>query len=401
MDQIEQTSALGLRPYDGRDDFPQLFQKALKKGSTQESGKEGSQRQPAPTPQTPKPFSDADLDQLLKGAGVEVTPRNRSFARFLLTHHMQLKPELFKLAGQMFPNGAPSGLRADALIAALGKLPPEQVASGYRVLVSALQPGVTVMGSIQDLYGLLNDFVSETFTLKSNLPLSENMLRSAIQEEIALLGKLLNSNTQNQIALLVRKEGIVQPLLRLIRFFRNFETLLQRNEANFSERFMAMTHQIRETARSALNVLVADSILSREDSHHHLVDYGASHSLALAFHNHILSCRLWAHDLEDRSSRKIDPKNVSLFFRWRTREIGVLECLVEIQDTKLDFSFATGIDEVVHVLNEEAGRIEERLKALGYQAKQGPTQHALRRSKEEEHDIKSEETKIIHLDVQA
>lgn len=368
------------------------------------AGRENRQQsEPGPGWQRAKNFSDKDIDTLLKHSGVEITPGNRRLARFFLLHRIQLQPDLFTLMHRLWPHEVPRGPETHALIAALSKLPIEQVEQGYRVVLETMleATSVTVMNLLQKLRGAISDIISTTFSLDDNLELSPQLLRDGFEEWQKVWDQLLKDDSLSQIRTLVWRRSLIFKLHRHLRTVHNLGIVL--STLRDSPHVQGLLERIRASgdfARRALNMMLTDSILSREDVHHHLKEQGACHSLGLLHEGKTHPCRLWVHDRDNPSARALDDGNVVLFFRWVTRELGMLECRVVVEDEKISVRFASEHESVRSTLGEEKHRLESALKKLGFEVRVLAVREVLEQH-EPLRDIETKVEKLTHLDTQA
>ncbi|MBF0244663.1 MAG: hypothetical protein HQL31_05275, partial [Planctomycetes bacterium] len=280
-------------------------------------------------PRPPQRFSEADIDILLKQAGININARNRELALFLLRHHVQLEARLFGEVLKLFPVKNPDVNQAGALMAALAKLPIESIASGYKIILSSLNGDhPTVMSALKYLNSLLTDLASQSFTLKE-FKISPDLIRGALEQELKDLQRFLSWKPQDQIKLLVAKKLMLVQLHRVLRLFENLLIFAEpKDKGGDPSRFCSLLQSSASTTRQAIHVLLTDAILSREDLHHHLMTRGACHSLALHIGEQVIPGRLWAQDGENPAAKDLDSRNIKLFFRWFTHELGITDAHV-------------------------------------------------------------------------
>ena len=79
-----------------------------------------------------------------------------------MSHRFEFNVPIVNKVLSIMPEGPFVGHKADALIAALSKLPLEQVDRGFQILLSTLNgQHPTVMGALRHFVSLLNDVLSE------------------------------------------------------------------------------------------------------------------------------------------------------------------------------------------------------------------------------------------------
>lgn len=364
-----------------------------------ESQKQGNAQQEA-NRQNGQRFSDADIDLLLKKSNIEVNQHHRLLARFFLRHHIVLDKNLFELTKNILPGTIPKGAQADAFIAALSKLPMEQIRLGFQIIQSTLQAGpATFSDHLFQIKGLLSDIVSETFNLKE-FPMDADSFRKALNYELEALSQATET-TQKQISSIVDRVAIAKRFTALIRFSQNFQAVLKGMPSDSYQNLEQLISKTLNSAKRALNILLSDSILSREDVSQKLHHQGACHSLGVSCQEMTQPGRLWVHDRDNPSSRELDPKHLKLFFRWSTEELGIVEAEVEVEEENFEITFASEHSDVVHSFNQESERLSERLESLGYKVDHKPTLSWLKFNQPERQIHKKAQEFMKHLDTEA
>ncbi len=346
-------------------------------------------------------FTDADIDVLLKKAGIEVTPNHRQVARFLLSHRLELSRELFDLAQELFPKGVPAGLQAEAFIAALSKLPVAEAGQGTTILMSALtaQPH-TLMGLLHEIRGAWTDLLAETYN-RDGFPAALEPLRAAIEAAVREVAELIGAGLPDQLRGLVERREWFLRLYGQWRFAGNLETLAGSMQGPPDELFQKLLSRIRSLARAGADMLLADAILSREDVHHHLREHGACHSLGVEIAGMSLPCRIWVHDRDHPAARIMEGGRLVIYFRFSTREIGLLEGRASVEGERVELTFMSAHASVRGLLEQERARLEERFAALGYVLGQRVEAAAPPRDELAEGELPARHEPVTHLDAKA
>lgn len=347
-----------------------------------------------------KRFSDADIDLLLKNSNIKVNETNRILARFMLRHRLVLDEKTFNVVKQLTPLAPPTGAKAEALIAAISRLPLEKVEHGYRIIASTFGHGQSSIGEvILDLKSVLNDLVSASFKLDKS-PIDPELFRTAFNEEISHWNGFL-SDPKVQIEDIAQRAQMVKRLHQFIRFNQNLLSVLKKLDNPAFKQIQQLAEKSLQSSKRALYILLTDSILSREDVHHHLKDKGACHSMGLFCEQTVLANRMWVHDRDNPAARELDPENLTLFLRWYTEELGVVEANVDVDRLNLDLTFGAAHPDVIQSLDEGKTRIEEHLIALGFKATQKKTENISKDNHRKTEVNKNSQRVIKHLDTEA
>lgn len=342
-------------------------------------------------------FSDADLDALLKKAGLKTSPRLREIARFLISNRFELSPELIQKVQQLLPEGPYQGQKAEALVAALAKLPLEQVQRGFEILMSTLNADhPTVMGALKHLVSQLSDVISE-LRLYQGHAIKLDLLKAAFSEELQQWQQLV-SKPEYQMLALLNRQNLVQDLRRYIHLSQWAYKILEHLESKSSDSLRRRMVLAEKAAGHAAKVLLADGIMSKPDDSRHMRDHGLCYSLGLDWEDTLVPCRMWAFDEQRSENLALDEKNIHLFFRVVGKSIGLIEIELLIENEHLSLNFFSPAEEIRTLMNRESENLKQHLIKLGYDVSIAPAQAKMRQS-DPDIELESRHRELVHMDV--
>lgn len=346
-----------------------------------------------------KKFSDSDIDILLKKSHVQINEKNRLTARFLLRHHIVLDKNLFDLISRLMPN-APSGIEGEAFIAAFSKLPIDKVEKGYQIILASLQQGhPSIMEPMKMLIHAITDLISESYHFHFK-GIDQAMFRSAFEEMLHDWTNLFKE-ISSQVKWIASRKVLLQKLIPTLKLTHQLQQILSIISDQSNESLSSQLSKITQLSRQTIYVLMTDSILSKEDAHHHLKENGYSYSAGTYLNSHFLPARLWIHDRNNASLRDLDADNLVLFFRWFTEELGILESDVVIDKENISITFASPHTSVLQELEEQKLKLEARINSLGYKCTQKPSFSTLKQNNQNIEFENHCSPPLSHLDAKA
>jgi hypothetical protein len=344
-------------------------------------------------------FSEADLDALLKKAGLKPSPRLREIAQFLISNRFELSSELVQKVQQLLPEGPYYGQKAEALVAALAKLPLEQVQRGFEILLSTLNAEhPTVTGALKNLVSQLSDVISE-LRLYQGHAIQADVLKAAFSEELQQWQQVV-SKPELQLLALLNRQNLVQDLRRYIHLSQWASKILEHLESKSSEGLRRRMLVAEKAAGHAAKVMLADGIMSKPDDFRHMRDHGLCYSLGLDWEDELVPCRLWAFDDQHTENLALDEKNVHLFFRVVGESLGLVEIELVIESEELRLRFFSPAEEIRGLMNREAESLKQHLLKLGYEVTIHPAQSKLRQA-DPKVELESRNQEMVHMDVKA
>lgn len=346
-------------------------------------------------------FSDEDIDVLLKKSKIERSVLNRQNARFLLRHHFQISKELFYKINLVAPGKPLNGTVGEAFVAALAKLDNDQFQRGYEIILQSIEAHHgSVIGSLKELLNAMKSIVSDTYHLNHS-SISGQEIREAFVKVVQFWESVFE-DSDLQLRLLTSREGLIKEMVQMKKMIQNLERVFQyfKNE----EHIQNFIHKLRVAFNKAdmvMKLLFSDAILSREDSHHHLLDQGLCFSIGTMLKDHIHPGRMWLRDKNGNSGELLDAENLKLFFRWYTDELGVVEAEMKTERDDIKITFASEDHGVVKSFDENAVRLRERLDSIGFESEIMPTLHHVKVQDEDTEIENISIDKMRHLDAKA
>jgi len=345
-------------------------------------------------------FSDADIDIMLKKLGLKPEESLRQIARFLISHRFNLSLELVDKVRQLLPEGPFQGQKAEALVAALSKLPLSQVQRGFEILLSTLNgEHPTVMGALKHFVSQLNDVLSET-RLYQGQTLKFDLIQAAFKEELEQWLSW-SSKPEQQVLALLDRQSLFQDLRRFIHLAQWAAKILEQLEHKHSEGLRRRLGLVQTAAKHTAQVMLADGILSKPDEFRHMRDHGLCYSLGIDWQDELLPCRMWAFDDMHGENLTVDEKNIHLFFRVVSQNLGLIEIEMIIDSNNLTLKFASDNETVRDLMNREADKLKEHLIKLGYEVNLSPSSPFLRQANPKVEIESKPGTEIVHMDVKA
>jgi hypothetical protein len=299
---------------------------------------------------------------------------------------------------QLLPNGPwENHGPAEALIAALSRLPLDEVPAGYRVLLTAFTSRhPTVMTLMHHVVGQLQDLIS-TLLVQPETGLPSEALLAAFKEELAQWQAMLNL-PRTQIALLLNKRTLLDDLRRMHLFFQTTSRVLRAKGANPSSRFLLQLATLQQEMRHAIDLVLGDMILSRDDRDHHFKEEGHCSTLGLWHEGEKLPSRMWAGgDEEDEAN---EP---SWWFRfhWNDVPLGRLEAEVQAVGFDGEVQFAHDDPKVRELFDEHREVFAARLRGLGFEIELQPAT-AIAPPQDPEAELHSNQSgPLLHIDSEA
>lgn len=345
------------------------------------------------------PITDKDIDGLLKSQGLPPDAKHRAVARFLLRNHFVLDRTLIETALKVLPKGPwENHGPAEALVAALSRLPAEKVPDAFMVLRGALDAShPMVMGLLQQITGYLQDAMA-VWLVDPLEGLPSRMVGEALEEELLQWQKLLK-DPNLQVRLLLERSGLAQDLRRALLQIQLIRSILIRKGASPQHRFLKITGLMARDLRSALEILSGDSILSLEDSDHHFKESGDCHSLGLWNDGDTPPCRLWMRE------QTLDEDVEDLWWfrvNWHDDVLDRLECKVQVEGTDCQLCFYSDQDDVRSWLNENSEGLSQRVNALGYETTIDQVQSLKPSASDPKAELKARAIeKLRHIDTEA
>lgn len=344
-------------------------------------------------------FSDTDVDELLKKVGLKSSPRLREIAKFLMSNRFELNSELVQKVQQLLPEGPYQGQKSEALVAALAKLPLDQVQRGFEILLSTLSSDhPTVMGALKHLLSLLSDVISE-LRLYQGHAIDVQTLKAAFSEELEQWQQVLNK-PEHQLLALLNRQYLVQDLRRYIHLSQWASKILEHLESKSSDGLRRRMALAEKAAGHAAKVLLADGIMSKADDFRHMRDHGLCYSLGLDWEDALVPCRLWAFDDQHAENLALDEEHVHLFFRVVGESIGLVEIEMVIESNEMVLNFFSPSEEIRNLMNRESDKLREHLIKLGYEVNIAPA-HSKMRQADPQIELESRQREMVHMDVKA
>ncbi len=351
----------------------------------------GKEKKETQKTQAPSEFSDEDIDKILKANEISITQKHRLNARFLLRRHFTIQKDMFKVIDTVVPNSLLKGHFGEAFVAAASKLPIDEIAVGFNILLQTIESDQSsVVSQVKDLIELIKDLISETYNLKTQL-IEPELIRSALSEFLSEWDPFLEDE-KVQLRWMIERKMMIRKMLSHVKLAQNLKTVLENQEITEDLKFLNNLGASVKKADVVMKILLSDAILSRYDAHHHLADHGSCYSVGTLMNGQIQPARLWVHDQDGDDQDTMDVDRLVLFFRWHTDDLGIVEAELITKEDDLNITFASANKDVSGTLNDEAHRLEERLRAQGYEAKLEPCVHVTK--------INDEETKIENISIE-
>jgi|SaaInlStandDraft_1057018.scaffolds.fasta_scaffold19928_2 hypothetical protein len=363
---------------------------------------EGKSGQESPQPQVRHdgPVTDKDIDGLLKSLGLPPDAKHRAVARFLLRNHFVLDKSLVETALKVLPKGPwENHGPAEALVAAISRLPAEKVPEAFLVLRGALDAShPMVMGLLQQITLHIQDAMA-LWLVNPLEGLSPKVVSQAMEEEL-LQWQALLKDPSLQVRLLLERSSLAQDLRRALIQIQLIRSILIRKGASPQHRFLKLTGQMARDFRSALEILSSDSILSIEDRDHHFKEGGDCHSLGLWNEGNTTPCRLWLTGQEDQAE---DEEDLWWFrVNWHDDFLDRLEAKVQVEGDDCQLCFYSDQTEVRNWLDENRENLEERINSLGYESSASPVQDLKSIPNDPKSELKVRAVdKLLHIDTDA
>jgi len=346
------------------------------------------------------PITDEDIDGLLKMHGLPPDAKHRAVARFLLRNHFVLDRTLVETALKILPKGPwENHGPAEALVAALSRLPAEKVPDAFMVLRGALDASHSmVMGLMQQVTGYIQDAMAVWLvTPLSGLP--SRMVGEALEEELIQWQALLKDPSL-QVRLLLERSGLAQDLRRALIQIQLIRSVLIRKGTSPQHRFLKLTGLMARDFRSALEILSGDSILSLEDRDHHFKEGGDCHSLGLWDDGDTSPCRLWLQGQADEEDAEEELWWIRL--NWHDDTLERLEAKVQVEGENCELCFFSDQKEVQLWLDQYREGLEEKINALGYETKVAPVERLKPVPQDPKAELKARAVeKLRHIDTEA
>ena len=320
-------------------------------------------------------------------------------ARFLMRHHFQLSRPLMDMVQQLLPNGPwENHGPAEALIAALSRLPLEDVPSGYRVLLTAFTSRhPTVMTLMHHVVGQLQDLIS-TWLVQPEVGLPTEAVLAAFKEELAQWQAMLNMPKQ-QIAMLLKKRTLLNDLRRMHLFFQTTARVLTSRGSNPSSKVLLQLSTLQQEMRHAIDLVLGDMILSRDDRDHHFKEEGHCSTLGLWQDGEKLPSRMWA-DGEDGDDDQQEPA-WWFKFHWNDEPLGRLEAEVQAVGFEGECQFAHDDAGFRELLDEHREVLSAKLRASGFEIELQPAT-AIPPAVDPEAELHSNQSgPLLHIDSEA
>lgn len=313
------------------------------------------------------PVSDEDLDILLKQAGIPRDAQHREAARFLLRHHFVLSKDLVRMVLHLLPNGPwENHGPAEALVAALSRLPLDEVPQGFRILAAAFSAQhPMVMSLLHRILGLLQDARSHGL-VESMEGVPSEILMPALEEELEQWRSLLNDPLK-QIRVLSQRQMLATELRRLLLQMGLLRSVLMARGGRPDSPFLQQLATLEKEIRLALEMISSDSILSREDADRHFREGGHCVTLGLWNGEEPTPCRAW---VEGEGDDEQWPWKFRLV--WHSEILERLEAKLEVEGEQVRLRFSTDQEDASAWLAEHAEALEQSLLALGYELTQHP-----------------------------
>lgn len=322
------------------------------------------QQQKHPEPQLKSPmFEDAEIDELLTRLGLKPNKELRSAARLLMRHHFQLSRPLLDITMKILPHGPwENHGPAEALMAALSRLPLEDVENGYRILLSAFtSKKPTVMGLLHIVVGQLQDLISQ-WIVSPPEQIPSQILIPALEEELSQWQQILKMPIQ-QLALLISRKDLIHDFRRLHLLFQSLQRLLHRKDQP-PHKLQIQLASLQQDMRHALDLLLGDLILSKDDQAHHFKEQGQCCTLGLWRDRELQACRMWS-DGDSGIDADDDP---SWWFRlhWNDTNTGELMAEAQLIGSEGELTFFSNDEQTRQQLSDTSEELTRRLDDSGF-----------------------------------
>jgi hypothetical protein len=321
-------------------------------------------------------------------------------ARFLMRNHFQLSRPLMDMVQQLLPNGPwENHGPAEALIAALSRLPLDEVPAGFRVLLTAFtSKHPTVMTLMHHVVGQLQDLIS-TLLVQPETGLPTEALISAFKEELAQWQAMLNL-PKVQIAFLLKKRTLLNDLRRMHLFFQTTSRVLLAKGANPSSKVLLQLATLQQEMRHGIDLVLGDMILSRDDRDHHFKEEGHCSTLGLWSEGEKLPARMWAEGDEEEG----DAKEPAWWFRfhWNNESLGRLEAQIEAVGFDGECQFSHDDASIREAFDEHREILAARLRGIGFEIDLLPANVIAPEPLDPEAELHSNQSgPLLHIDSEA
>jgi hypothetical protein len=322
---------------------------------------------PPPQKSAPTAFSEAEIDQFLKKLGLKPEDNLRQAARFLMAHHFKCDRPLLEMAHRLLPNGPwESHGPAEALMAALSRLPLDEVARGFEILMTAFNSKhPTVMALLHHIVAQLQDLTSQ-WLVEPEEGLAPQLMVEALDEEI-LHWKAILESPRFQMQLLIQRGDLLQQLRRLHLFLKLSLEILQASGSKEDQPILKQLHSLQRDLRHAIELILGDAILSQQDQEHHFRENGQCSTLGLWSEGEQLPCRLWADGEEAGEENDEQEQAWSFRFHWHDELLKQVEAEVQVWQSECDVQFQSDSPNTREVLNEQSEALAAKLRTLGFE----------------------------------
>ena len=342
--------------------------------SLPEAGRDSStpneRRAPEPRP-SPTPFTDPEIDQLIKKMGLKPEENLRQAVRFLIQHHFNLDRPLLEMANQLRPEGPwEDHGPAEALMAALSRCPLEDVEASFRILMSAFtSKHPTVMSLLQNIVAQLQDLTSQ-WLVDPEKDINPSLMVDALDEEILQWKAVLDSPSL-QLHLIVQRGELLTQLRRLHLFLRLSLDIMQMQGSSEDKPIIRQLRSLTRDIRHAVELIYGDMVLSKQDNEHHFTENGQCSTLGLWVEGEKLPCRLWAES-DGMEGDEEGEQAWKFRFHWHDELLQHLEAEVEVYKSECEIQFHSDSPETRQILDEQSENLAAKIRALGFEPTLGP-----------------------------
>jgi hypothetical protein len=347
-----------------------------------------------PSRQVAQPFSDGDVDSLLTKLGIKPSENARLAARFLMRNHFQLSRPLMDLALKLLPQGPwENHGPAEALTAALSRLPLEKADAGFKILLASFSSRhPTIMSILHQVVGQLDDLMS-AWLVQPESGLPSELFMNAMKEELSQWKSLL-SQPKLQVMFLLMKGDLVKDLRRSHLMIQSLSRLLAAYGSRAESSVMAQLSILQKELRHAIDIMLGDMILSRDDQDHHFKEDGQCSTLGIWSEGARAPARLWA----DGDSELDDQEDPAWWFKfhWNDEHMGRLEAELQMVGTQGELQFLNDRAMVRACLDEHREDLDKRFNGMGFEIEQLPTDIITPEITDAEAELRSNSSGPLH-----